>query len=590
MSAEPVVAEPVVAEPVVEPKPSTGTHRVGSLLDLRSNGQITTKVGSTPVLVVWHDGEAFAIEDRCPHLGFPLHRGTIESGMVTCHWHHARFDLASGCTLDPWADDAAGFAVTLVGDDVLVTPRRSEASMKRSVERLRKGIELNLTLVIAKAVHGLAELPGGEAEAIRVAYELGAANRADGWGTGLTVLTCMANLLPHLRQQDRPLALVHAIRFVARDIAGQPRRIRMGGLDAADQPSDRLAGWYRRFVETRSSDGAERSLATLLDGFSPDRFSAAEDALFTAVTDHVFVDGGHILDYTNKAWEAIGDHGGDPSNLLPTLVAQTCMAERSEESSEWNHPHDLVSLAATTQTAIEVSPAPRDPRRFEASIGELGHDLLIDDPQAVADALVSARGNGATSEQLARAVALAAALRLVRFHLNNEQGDWDSVHHTFTFTNAVHQAVCRRPDSPVARAIVHGAFRVYLDRFLNVPAARFPTPRFDALEKLDRCWDLQGNVDQAAAIVAGSGRTDRPGVIAALGAALLREDADFHMYQSLEAGVRQALAWPAESQESLAILVGITRFLAARTPTRRELSAIDATAVRLRRGDELFAD
>ena len=44
-------------------------------------------------------------------MGFPLHQGTVESGLVTCHWHHARFDLASGCTLDPFADDARGFDV-----------------------------------------------------------------------------------------------------------------------------------------------------------------------------------------------------------------------------------------------------------------------------------------------------------------------------------------------------------------------------------------------------------------------------------------------------------------------------------------------
>ena len=164
-------------------------QRVGSVAELTASGQLIGKIGTMPVLVVWHDGEAFAIEDRCPHLGFALHKGTIESGMITCHWHHARFDLVSGCTLDPWADDAVGFAVELVGDDVMISPRRTEASLERSVERLRKGIELNLTLVIAKAVHALVELPGGEQEAIRVAYELGEANRAEGWGSGLTVLT-----------------------------------------------------------------------------------------------------------------------------------------------------------------------------------------------------------------------------------------------------------------------------------------------------------------------------------------------------------------------------------------------------------------
>ncbi|HYL50402.1 MAG TPA: Rieske (2Fe-2S) protein, partial [Acidimicrobiia bacterium] len=77
--------------------------RAGSLAQLRADGRLLTKVGSLPVVVFWHDDHAYAIEDRCPHLGFPLHQGTVESGLVTCHWHHARFDLVSGCTLDLWA-------------------------------------------------------------------------------------------------------------------------------------------------------------------------------------------------------------------------------------------------------------------------------------------------------------------------------------------------------------------------------------------------------------------------------------------------------------------------------------------------------
>ena len=72
---------------------------VGSVEELEAAGCMTTKAGATPVCVFWHDGRAYAIDDRCPHMGFPLHRGTVENGLVTCHWHHARFDLASGGTL-----------------------------------------------------------------------------------------------------------------------------------------------------------------------------------------------------------------------------------------------------------------------------------------------------------------------------------------------------------------------------------------------------------------------------------------------------------------------------------------------------------
>ena len=44
------------------------------------------------------------LDNRCPHMGFPLDQGSVEDGILTCHWHHARFELASGCTFDLWVD------------------------------------------------------------------------------------------------------------------------------------------------------------------------------------------------------------------------------------------------------------------------------------------------------------------------------------------------------------------------------------------------------------------------------------------------------------------------------------------------------
>jgi nitrite reductase/ring-hydroxylating ferredoxin subunit len=58
-----------------------------------------------PILVICDRGRIFALDNRCPHMGFPLERGSIEGGISTCHWHHARFDLESGCTFDLWADE-----------------------------------------------------------------------------------------------------------------------------------------------------------------------------------------------------------------------------------------------------------------------------------------------------------------------------------------------------------------------------------------------------------------------------------------------------------------------------------------------------
>ncbi len=565
---------------------TTERVRAGTAHELEQEGRLLTKIGTVPVVVVWHEGRAWAIEDRCPHLGFPLHQGTVEAGLLTCHWHHARFDLASGCTLDPWADDATAFAVELEGDDVWVARRPAADPVGQLRRRLADGLEHGLTLVTAKATLGLLEADPSGATVVTTGLEHGVRYRAEGWGSGLTVLVAMANVLPHLDPADRPLALVHALAFVSRDTRGRAPRFAESALATTELAPERLAEWYRRFVETRSADAAERVLATAVAS-AP---TADVDAMmFAAVTDHVFIDEGHTLDFTNKAFEALSLVGTEAASaVLTSLVAQTCAADRSEEASEWRHPRDLAALTTDAAERLELA-LEKGWAVASASIdvSGLAWSLLDDDPDAVVGAVLDAAAAGASPEQLGRALALAAALRIVRFHTQNDFGDWNSVHHAFTAANALHQALVRCPSPELLRGAIHGALRVYLDRFLNVPAARLPTGASGSLEELATCWDVQGEVDRAGSIAYGfvRGGGDRGELIAALGHALLAEDAGFHWYQVYEAGVRQALAWPEGSEECALILAAVARFLAAHTPTRRELPTVVRTAARLRRGD-----
>ncbi|HLM63307.1 MAG TPA: Rieske (2Fe-2S) protein [Acidimicrobiales bacterium] len=569
--------------------------RAGSLPELRDAGRLRTKVGTVPVVVFWHDGRAWAIDDRCPHMGFPLHRGTVEDGLVTCHWHHARFDLSSGCTLDLFADDARAFDVAIENGDVMVASRPDGDRVEHLRARLRDGLEEGLTLVIAKSVLGLLAAGVEADEVVRIGIDFGTTYREAGWGAGLTVLVAMANLLPDLDEDDRPLALVHGLAFVSRDTRNRPPRFAIDRLGDADIPADRLAGWYRRFIDTRSSDAAERVLATALataPGYSAS--DTVERMMFAAVTDHVFIDGGHTLDFTNKAFESLSHVGASAApQVLPTLVRQTAAARRQEETASWRHPHDLAGLVRQT---VERLPALLDEGRQNRGrfddVGGLGWRILSGDPDDVVGSLCDAITSGATPEQLGRGLAYAAALRIVRFHPQNDFGDWDTVHHAFTTANALHQALTRNPSVELLRGVIHGALRVYLDRFLNVPASQLPRTGAADLADLRSCWEVQGQIDRAGAIAYGflQGGGDPGHLLADMGAALLAEDAEFHWFQVLEAGVRQFHAWPSGSEEGPLVLAGVARFLAAHTPTRRELPQVVQIATRLGRGETLYGD
>src|SRR4051812_17223342 len=185
--------------------------RVASVAELQSAGTVVAKAGSHGVCVVWHDGCPYAVDDRCPHLGFPLHRGSVHDGILTCHWHNARFDLATGGTLDPWADDVRAYRVEVDGYDVVLVVAPEPDPVAHLQGRLREGLEQGLTLVLAKAVLGLLEAGVPTADIVRTALDHGTTYRENGWGAGLTVLVAMANLLPSLDPDDRALALVHGL-------------------------------------------------------------------------------------------------------------------------------------------------------------------------------------------------------------------------------------------------------------------------------------------------------------------------------------------------------------------------------------------
>ena len=169
-------------------------------------------------------------------------------------------------------------------------------------------------------------------------------------------------------------------------------------------------------------------------------------------------------------------------------------AQRSEEFSEWRHPHDLAALARARRGRAAGRRWPRAVahRRVTttspASRG--GSSTTIPSGRRRARSTPCAPGRRPSSS-VARSPTR-PSLRIVRFHVQNDFGDWNTVHHAFTAANALHQALVRAPTPELMRGLVHGALRVYLDRFLNVPAARLPTSDTGDLAELAECWEVQG--------------------------------------------------------------------------------------------------
>ena len=415
---------------VLDPSAPTNRQRrfvrVASLDELQAKRMIVVKGERCPILVIWDAGRIYALDNRCPHMGFPLHRGSVADGILTCHWHNARFDLVSGGTFDPWADDVPTADVEVRNGEVWVAGLTRYADGDAHWRnRLRQGMEHNIGLVIAKAVFGLIGEGVDPRNLVRDAV-IFATRRRDGWGAGLTALTALGNLLHLLPNDDLCLALFQGIRRIASDCDGavppQPRQALTGDGRA---PST-LEQWLRDWVLVRHRDGAERTLLTAIAAGA----SAVQMAelMLIAATERGFADGGHLLDFVNKAFEALELIGWEhAATVLPALAEELVQARGAEESDAWRQPIDLIALlrAAFADLPPLVAEGASKRGRWRDHAG-LAQQLLGEHPDEIVSALQSAIRAGAAPTDLSRALAYAAALRVARFGTANEHSDWDA--------------------------------------------------------------------------------------------------------------------------------------------------------------------
>lgn len=565
------------------------------LENLQGKGALSVQVEGHTLVLFDYGGTVYAVDNRCPHMGFPLDRGTVRDGILTCHWHHARFDLASGGTFDLWADDVRAFPVEIRQGDVWVDLAGRGDPLDYLRRRLNDGLERNLSLVIAKSVIGLLEAGADPAEPFRIGLDFGTTYRQGGWGQGLTILGCMMNLLPALHPEDRARALYHGLSAVASNTADNPPRFVVTSLPNQNADLKTLKAWFRQFIEVRDAEGAERCIVSAVRAGADHRQMA--DMLFSAVTDHRYIQVGHVLDFTNKAFEALDIVGWDSAErILSSLVLSYTQASRQEETNAWRYPIDLVEILEAVFANLPTVLA--DTRRNTAwnDRAALVTTLMGDDPQATADGLLNALRQGCPPDELAGIVAYAAALRVARFHTSNEFGDWDTALHTFTFANAVHQGLRRVESIELVRGVFDAAMSLYLDRFLNIPAARVPQPNGASqtdglLTELTNLLNRQQQVNEAGGLTgrylyAGG---DPDALLATLGNLLLREDRDFHTIQSVEAAYQQYKLLRG-TPEGVHVLVAATRYLAAHSPTVRAEGQTYQIAQRLARGEHLFEE
>jgi nitrite reductase/ring-hydroxylating ferredoxin subunit len=68
--------------------------------DLGEGELVGASLNGTPVLWAKVEGKIYAMSNKCPHRGFPLHhKGKLDGYTLTCAYHGGQFDIRTGACL-----------------------------------------------------------------------------------------------------------------------------------------------------------------------------------------------------------------------------------------------------------------------------------------------------------------------------------------------------------------------------------------------------------------------------------------------------------------------------------------------------------
>ena len=556
-------------------------------------------VNGTHLAIFKSDDKFYAVDNRCPHMGYPMSEGSLRDGVLICHWHHWEFDLKSGGCFLASGDDLKAFPVEARDDGYLYVGLASgerEAAKRRVIDRGKRALERGLkdrsTFFIAKAVTALRDAGATPKEIIHQGLYYGANKSSDGWSSGVAILTLAANLWEDLDPKDHNLFLVHGLAQVSRRTTGSSRPYRAPFPHTGEEHDLKtLKRWFRYFVDKRHGGAAERILLTLKDrGYSK---SVIADFVFTAATDFYFTGDGHALDFGNKMFEALDYVDWDGAHeILRPIVVDLIGRTRHEETSRWA---DAVPVLEPIFTRLNDIWKQNQANEASLDISEFTQTMLGNDFVPIVAAIEEKLRAGVKPTDICRAMTYASAIRVARFHLKNE-GDWHDVANIYSYAHALYCVFQYAPSAELLRGIFHGAvFLAYL-RWLNMPSARIPKPgqRLDEtydsvdkmLDRLEEFADFQ-KVYEAEILVnqyLEEGH-DVGKLRSTLAHILLREDAELHMFQVLEVAYRH-YELSDDPEEKRMHFLAATRYITAQKLMKNILWSTE-NAERLARGELL---
>ena len=413
------------------------------------------------------DGKLYATDNQCPHMGYPLTRGRIRHGILTCDWHERSFDLEGGGCFNVECDDLQTFPAEVRDNEIWV--QLGDLTYRRKAEHLSllwEGLLSGDRWTMSKAIALL--LKGGVPEVEIVELILRHLGRhiasSHGSEAGWDIARLMNGLSVGRRYKDADRLIAMTTAACAAS-GGAAERLEVVPLP---EPVawENIDPWIRSFSRDGRSGRIERCLFTAYtlgdaDKVLPLLFECTVEPHFLGFPDNLI-----SLGYLSEAADEFGWEKA--FELVFNLGAQLVGRGRGEPQ---RFRRDAIGIMREKLRELDGSDNTATDYDEDAFVSA----LTSVDIQKSFDAVAAALQGGVPIDQLISTLVILAADRMARTPVNVDAG-WECLTTELNLAASLRTVQRIAGDTAAAKGIFHAAWLIFDDRWLNIPLRTLTPP------------------------------------------------------------------------------------------------------------------
>ena len=319
--------------------------------ELEKKGRVVVRNGARQFALMKMNGRVFALDNRCPHEGYPLSEGTvsIQDCVLTCNWHNWKFSLNTGENISG-EDNVTVYETKQESGKVWihVPELPKDVLLDRSIRQLKKAFE---NQSYDRMVRELARMHFHQLDplcAVRKGMEWSWQKLEYGMDHAYAVTADWLVFYGEFKEIDKRLiCLSESLDYLAET------SLRQREFSYTTNQMDFTTDAFLQAIEKEDEETAIAMVnGALADGL---HFSDMEESFTQAALLH-YQDFGHSLIYVSKISRLIDSLGLDmEAFLLPSLVRSICSAAREDLLPEFRKLQG--SAGVPPQRSAGVPPA-----------------------------------------------------------------------------------------------------------------------------------------------------------------------------------------------------------------------------------------